>query len=86
VIARTTLPSLESILQDAGVELGEKDRAEARIDTKSGKIPEIEVIRGVHTVVTEEDAIPFTVKRVSDEKPGQWYYAGLSRLGRKVFG
>lgn len=67
VIARTTLPSLESILQDAGVELGEKDRAEARIDTKSGKIPEIEVIRVCTRVVTEEEAIPFTVKRVSDE-------------------
>ena len=67
VVARTTLPRLEDILQDAGVELGENDRAEARIDTKSGKIPEIEVIRVCTRIVTEEEAIPFPVKRVSDQ-------------------
>jgi 3D (Asp-Asp-Asp) domain-containing protein len=67
VIARATLPRLENILQDAGVELGEKDRAEAKIVTKSGKIPEIEVIRVCTRVVTEEEAIPFAVQRVADQ-------------------
>lgn len=67
VIARTALPRLDDILQDAGVELGENDRAEARINTKSGKIPEIEVIRVCTRVVTEEETIPFPVKRVSDQ-------------------
>lgn len=67
VIARTTLPRLEDLLRDLGVELGVNDRAEARIDTKSGKVPEIEVIRVCTRVVTEEEAIPFSVKQVPDQ-------------------
>lgn len=67
VVARTTLPPLEDILQDAGVELGPKDRVEARFDNRSDKIPELVVVRVNTRIVTEEEKIPFPVKRVEDE-------------------
>jgi len=67
VISRTTLPRLEDILQDAGVELGPKDRVEARFDTSSDKIPELVVVRVNTRIVTEEKRIPFPVKSVQDD-------------------
>jgi len=67
VITTAAMPRLDDILQEAGVELGENDRAEAKIDTESGNIPEIEVIRVRSRTVTEEETIPFTEKRIADQ-------------------
>lgn len=67
VITRTILPPVDDILQDAGVELGENDRAEARIATNSGEIPEIRVTRVLTRIETEEEEIPFSVERVADQ-------------------
>lgn len=66
VIAKAELPSLESILRDAGVELCGSDRAEARITTGAGSVPEINVIRVRRRIVAEEEEIPFPTKRVAD--------------------
>ncbi len=66
VVSRTTLPRLEDILQDAGVELGPKDRVEVRFDTSSDKMPELVVVRVNTRIVTEEEKIPFQVKSVQD--------------------
>jgi 3D (Asp-Asp-Asp) domain-containing protein len=66
VVSRTTLPRLEDILQEAGVELGPKDRVEARFDTSSDQMPELVVVRVNTRIVTEEEKIPFQVKSVQD--------------------
>ncbi len=66
VVTRAPFPRLESILQDAGVELGGKDRAEAKIVTGEGNIPEINVVRVRNRIVGEEEPIPFPVRRVGD--------------------
>lgn len=68
VITRANLPPLEDILQNAGVELGTNDRAEARIVTGESKIPEIEVIRVRNRIVTEKEPIPYPVKKVRDPR------------------
>lgn len=64
VITRASLPRLEDILQDTGVELAPRDRVEARL--VSGKIPEINVIRVRSRIVAVQDIIPPPVKKISD--------------------
>lgn len=76
VITKANLPPLEDVLRNAGVELGENDRAEARITTGDGKIPEIEVIRVRTRMVTEEEPIPYPVKKIQDSR----LEAGKTRL------
>ncbi len=68
VIARALLPRLDDILQEVGIKLGEWDRAEARIVSSSGGIPEVEVIRVATSVATEKKSIPFKIKRVTDKQ------------------
>ncbi len=67
VITRAVMPRLDDILKDAGVELGQKDHAVARVSSVSGKLPEIDVIRVYTRIVTEEEAIPYSEKRVPDQ-------------------
>jgi len=66
VVTRAPFPRLESILQEAGVELGGNDRAEAKIVTGEENIPEINVVRVRKRVIGEEEPIPFPVRRVRD--------------------
>lgn len=66
VVGRASIPRLESILQDAGIELCGDDRAEAKIVTGKGSIPEITVIRVRKKIVGEEETIPAPVRRVRD--------------------
>lgn len=66
VITRANLPPLEEILQDAGVVLGQQDRAEASLTTGKGGLPEIRVVRVCTRIVTEEEPIPYQVKQVRE--------------------
>lgn len=68
VITRANLPPLEEILDGAGVELGEHDRAEAHLTTEKGDAPEIKIIRVSTRVVVEEEPIPYQVKQVRDPR------------------
>ncbi|MGB9792242.1 MAG: G5 domain-containing protein [Thermacetogeniaceae bacterium] len=83
VMGRASLPPLESILRDAGVELYGDDRAEARFATGEGSVPEITVIRVRRRIVAEEEAIPFAVKRVADPSlaPGETRVKSPGRPG-----
>jgi len=64
---RAFLPSVEDLLEESGVELGEKDRAEAKIVTGEGEIPEIRVIRVCTRILTEKETIPVPVHRIYDQ-------------------
>lgn len=73
LVTRAAFPRLEDVLQEANVELGERDRAEAKIITGEKSIPEIKVVRVRTRIVTEEEPIPYSVRRVKDPNlaPGE---------------
>ncbi|NPV29334.1 MAG: hypothetical protein HPY58_06665 [Firmicutes bacterium] len=65
VVTRAPFPRLEEILAGAGIELGARDRAEAKLVTGED-IPEINVIRVRSRIVAEEVRLPCPVRRVQD--------------------
>jgi len=65
---RAFLPAVEDLLEENGVVLGEKDRAEVKIVAGEGEIPEIRVIRVRTQMIAEKETIPVPVQRISDPK------------------
>lgn len=69
VITQAQMPHLKQILDDASINLGGRDRAQATIKLSgegSESMPEIDVTRVRTKLTYEKQPIPFTVTRVDD--------------------
>lgn len=66
VITRASFPDLKKILRDAGVQLGPRDRAEARMVSGEDQLPVIKVVRVRSRVESEKVQVAPQVKVVPD--------------------